>query len=152
MSNSNAEEIAAIPEGQSLAITAEGLYLANLLMLPGIAFIAILWLYHKNKDSAPELALCHLRQTVSATLWAFAIIVVLNIVIIFSGGYGTSRMWMIIMVYFEIIHIPLILLGVVGALKALRGKLFKYPLIGVKCATAMDGGNTGNAGAVASDK
>jgi uncharacterized Tic20 family protein len=126
-------ELPSLPEGQPLAVTAEGLYLANLLMLPGIAFIAILWLYFRNKESAPKLALCHLRQTVSATLWAIAIILVLNGVIIASGGYGTSRMWMIIMIYFEVIHVPLILIGVVGALKALQGKPFKYPLIGVKC-------------------
>lgn len=132
MENGTSNEIKTPPEGQGLAITTEALYVANLLMLPGIAFLAILWLYHSNKGSASEFALCHMRQTISATLWVIALIVVLNVVIIFSGGYGSPNMWLIIMA-FEFIHIPLILVGVIGALKALHGKPFKYPLIGVKC-------------------
>jgi hypothetical protein len=132
MSEIPESELPSLPEGQPLAVTAEGLYLANLLMLPGIAFIAILWLYFRNKESAPKLALCHLRQTIAATLWVIALIVLLNVVIIYSGGYGSPNMWLIIMA-FEFIHIPLILIGVVGAVKALHGKPFKYPLIGVKC-------------------
>lgn len=133
MSDKPESEHPPLPEGQTLAITAEGLYLANLLMMPGIAFIAILLLYYRNKESAPELALCHLRQTISATLWALLFIAILNVVIMVNDGYGSTQMWWIIMIYFEVIHVPLILIGVVGAIKALRGKMFKYPLIGVKC-------------------
>lgn len=55
--------------GQGLAVTAEALYLINLLLLPVIAFITLLILYSRNIAQAPPLAVCHLRQTLSASLW-----------------------------------------------------------------------------------
>ena len=41
--------------GQTLAVVAESLYLANLLILPGIGFIALFWLWRKHRE-APMLA------------------------------------------------------------------------------------------------
>jgi len=45
--------------GQGLAVTAEVLYITNLLLLPGLAFIALLVVYVRNIRSAPALAACH---------------------------------------------------------------------------------------------
>lgn len=36
---------------QHLAVTAEALYLANLLLLPGFSFAALLWLYFRHRTS-----------------------------------------------------------------------------------------------------
>ena len=58
--------------GQSLAVWAETLYLANLLLVPGLAFLMLLWLYFKRSADTPALAVCHLRQAISASLWAGA--------------------------------------------------------------------------------
>ena len=56
------------PPGQSLAVFAEVLYLANLLLLPGIAFVVLLLLYVRNIGTAAPLPAAHLRQTVSTWL------------------------------------------------------------------------------------
>ena len=56
--------------GQGLAVMAEALYITNLLLLPGLAFIALLVVYIRNIHIAPALTVCHLRQTLSASLWA----------------------------------------------------------------------------------
>ena len=42
--------------GQTLATVAETLYLANLLLVPGVAFAGLLWLYWRHAGSAPPLA------------------------------------------------------------------------------------------------
>ena len=60
--------------GQSIAVSSEVLYLANLLLLPGLAFFGLLALWSAHRRTAPPLARCHLRQTVSASLWAAAIL------------------------------------------------------------------------------
>ena len=52
--------------GQGLAVTAEALYIVNLLLLPGLAFIGLLFVYIKNIHTAPALAACHqIRQCVT---------------------------------------------------------------------------------------
>ena len=46
----------AAPLGQSLALAAESLYLINLLVLPGLGFLALLWLYFRRRANAAPLA------------------------------------------------------------------------------------------------
>lgn len=113
--------------GQSLAITAEGLYLANLLLAPGFAFLVLLWLYTRRLRY-PELARHHICQTVSASLWAGIMLVVVNIVIIASGGYDSPYVWMIVLIYFTVCHSALTLLGIVGLALAMAGSPVRYPL------------------------
>lgn len=125
-------EQAEIP-GQSLAVWAETLYLANLLIAPGLAFAALLWLYFKRGAGMPALAACHLRQTVSASLWAGALLVIANIAIILLGGYAAPKTWVIVIIYFTTCHSTLVLLGVLGLAKALAGQKYVYPLVGRPC-------------------
>ena len=67
----------AFDEADSLeAVAAEILYLVNLLLLPGLAFIALLVVYFRHIKPAPALARCHLRQTLSASLWAGGLLLV----------------------------------------------------------------------------
>src|SRR6185369_12814761 len=54
--------------GQSIAVAAELLFLANLLLAPGLAFAAIFWLWRKHPE-APPLARNHLKQTFYVSLW-----------------------------------------------------------------------------------
>lgn len=125
---------AAEPEipGQSLAIWAESLYLVNLLLAPGLAFAALLWLYVKRR-AAPPLALCHLRQAISASLWAGVLLIVANLLIVLLGGYSAPSTWVIAILYFTTCHSTLVLLGVLGLAKALAGQPYVYPLIGKHC-------------------
>jgi len=116
--------------GQGLAVAAEVLYLGNLLLLPGIAFIALVLVYFSNIRQAPALAVCHLRQTLSASLWAGALLLVANISILLLGGYRSPNTWMVVIIYFTTCHATLVLLGVAGLAKAMAGQCYRYPLVG----------------------
>lgn len=119
--------------GQGVAVMAEALYLANLLLLPGFAFAILLWLFFRHYRNGPPLARCHLRQTVAASLWAGVILVVVNVLILATGGYQSANVWMYVIIYFTVGHSSLILLGMIGLAKAMAGRAWRYPLIGVRC-------------------
>ena len=119
--------------GQSLAVWAEVLYLSNLLIAPGLAFAALLWLYFKRRTDMPALALCHLRQTISASVWAGVLLVIANLLIILLGGYAAPKTWVIVIIYFTTCHSTLVLLGVLGLAKAMAGQKYVYPLVGRPC-------------------
>jgi len=119
--------------GQSLAVWTEVLYLSNLLIAPGLAFAALLWLYFKRSADMPALARCHLRQAISASLWAGALLVIANVAIILFGGYTAPKTWVIVIIYFTTCHSTLVLLGVLGLAKAMAGQKYVYPLVGRPC-------------------
>lgn len=119
--------------GQTLAVAAESLYLVNLLLVPGVAFVVLLWLYGRHVNSAPPLARCHLRNTVSASLWAGVLLVIANAVIIALGGYDAPYTWMVVVLYFTIAHSTLVIFGILGVAKAGAGQPFRYPLVGRPC-------------------
>ena len=119
--------------GQSLAITAEALYLINLLLVPGVAFLVLLFLYWRYIGTAPALARCHLRQVVTVSLWAGGLLVAVNAVIILIGGYDSPYTWLVVVIYFTTFHATLVLLGTVGLAKAMAGQNYRYPLIGRPC-------------------
>ncbi len=118
--------------GREIAVAAEALYLANLMIIPGIAFVALLVLWFRERQRAPELARNHLRQTVAASLGAGALLVVANAAIILAGGYTSPHTWIIVILYFTTCHSTLIFCGAIGLAKALAGKPFRFPLIGPK--------------------
>ena len=124
------EQSEPVVPGQGLAVTAEVLYITNLLLLPGLAFIALLGVYFTTIKAAPALAVCHLRQTLSASLWAGALLLVANIIIVLLGGYRSPHTWMVVIIYFTTCHATLVLLGVLGLARAMAGQCFRYPLVG----------------------
>ena len=119
--------------GQALAVTAEALYIANLLLVPGLCFIILLRLYFKHRASAPALAVCHLRQTVSASIWAGVLLIIANLAIFLLGGYTSANTWTVAIIYFTTCHSALVLLGILGLAKAMAGQNFVYPLVGRPC-------------------
>lgn len=132
--DSGARTVAAAPPGQALAVAAEALYLVNLLLLPGLAFVALLVLYARNRRSAPPLARCHLRQTVAASVWAGLLLILVNALILALGGYSAPGTWVVLVLYFVSCHGALVLLGVLGLAKAMAGQPYRYPLLGRPCA------------------
>lgn len=117
-------------QGEGLATTAEALYLANLLIMPGLAFLVLVAIYLRRRREAPPLALAHLQQTLSASLWAGALLVLVNALILAAGGYGGVWTWVVVIIYFTVCHATLVLLGVVGLTKAMAGQCWRYPLVG----------------------
>ena len=120
----------ATPAGAGLAIAAESLYLANLLLLPGISFLILLYLALRAGPDTPPLAKAHLSQTVTASLWAGGLLVVVNALILLLGGYTGAHTWVLVILYFTVCHSTLVLLGVVGLSKAMAGQCWRYPLVG----------------------
>ncbi len=121
---------AEFPDDTPMAIAAEVLYLVNLLLLPGVAFLLLLLLYLKYKNSAPALSRNHLRQTMAASLWAGVLLIAVNGLILALGGYDAPSTWVILILYFTTCHASLVLLGVLGLSKALAGQRYRYPLLG----------------------
>lgn len=115
------------------AIIAEGLFLCNLLVLPGVAFLILVVMYLRYASQCNALCRCHLKQTLVASLWAGFLIIVVNAYILLVGGYDQPGTWVLLIIYFTTIHATLVLLGVVGLSKALAGKHYHYPLIGAQC-------------------
>jgi uncharacterized Tic20 family protein len=118
------------PPGQGLAILAESLFLANLLVLPGLSFLALAWLFLRHARTAPALAQNHLYQAFSASLWAGVLLVLINLVIILLGGYRGIHTWVIVILYFTFVHSTLVIVGMVGLAKAMSGQSWTMPLFG----------------------
>jgi hypothetical protein len=116
--------------GQSLAIAAETLYLANLMLAPGLAFLVLAWLWLKRRHGAPPLARCHLDQTFFVSLWGGVLIVVANAALFLVFGWDWEWTCVIVVLYFTAVHSTLILLGMVVLAKAMAGKPYVYPWIG----------------------
>jgi hypothetical protein len=121
------------PPGQSLAVAAEALYLINLMLAPGLAFLILMWMWFKRRQDAPPLARCHLDQTFFVSLWGGLLIVGANALLFLWLGWDWEWTWVIVVIYFTCVHSTLILLGMVGLAKAMAGKTYAYPLIGPRC-------------------
>jgi len=119
--------------GQGLAVAAESLYLTNLMLAPGLAFLVIVWLWLKRREGAPALARCHLDQTFFVSLWGGVLIVVACAAILLLGGLDWEWTWVIVIMYFTCVHSTLIMFGALGLAKAMAGKPYRYPLIGPHC-------------------
>jgi uncharacterized Tic20 family protein len=117
-------------DGMSLAVKAESLYLVNLMLAPGVAFVLLLLLYWFNRGRADALALNHLSQTVGVTVTGGTLIVVVSALFILIGGLDAGYTLMVVVLYFTFIHSSLILMGVMGLVKAMAGEHYVFPLIG----------------------
>lgn len=125
--------------GVALAVAAEALYLANLLLLPGIAFVLLLWQW-RRRATVPPLAQAHLSQTVSGSLWAGVLLVLANALILLLGGYHGPYVWIVVITYFTLCHAMLVMFGAYGLAKAMAGQCWRFPLVGRPLLAACSGG------------
>jgi hypothetical protein len=120
--------------GRRLAVGAEALYLANLLFAPGLAFLALAFLWRRYRHKGPTLARDHLRQTFLVSLWGGLLMVAVTGALLIFGDLAWARasgtVWVAVILYFTCIHSTLVLFGIVGLARALAGQAFRYPLIG----------------------
>ena len=119
-------------EGQSLAVLAESLYVANLLILPFAAFIVLLIIFLKKHRDAPAMAQSHLEQTLSASIAIAVMFVAAAAIVLLLKMWGLEdvAVWIIVVILFTIIHATMVLFGVLGLAKAMAGKCWRYPLFG----------------------
>ena len=118
--------------GKNLAISAESLYLLNLLIIPGIGFLLLLLAYVFKNADAPPLARNHLSQTVGVSLIGGVLIIAIIGLLFLMGGLNSAYTWTVVVLYFTLVHSSLILMGMMGLVKAMSGEHFVYPLIGKK--------------------
>ncbi|MBL8488508.1 MAG: hypothetical protein JNK22_15605 [Rhodocyclaceae bacterium] len=117
-------------DGQGLAVAAESLYLANLLLAPGLAFAAIAWLWVTRRAGAPPLARCHLDQAFFVSLWGGVLLAVFSAAFVLLGGLHWKWTWVLVILYFTCAHSALVLFGILGLARAMAGQPYVYPLIG----------------------
>jgi hypothetical protein len=117
-----------------VAVAAESLYLTNLLLLPGLAFLVLLWLWRRYRRAGSPLgsplARSHLAQTLSGSLWAGVLLIVANGLILLLGGYEGAYTWVVLITYFTLCHSSLVVLGAFGLAKAMAGQCWRFPLVG----------------------
>lgn len=125
-----ASEASPAADGRGLAVLAESLYLANLLVAPGLAFAVLAWLWLRHRHSAPPLARNHLHQACHVSVVAGVLIVCLSGVLVLLGGWRWHWTWVVVLTYFVCIHGTLVLLGMFALSKAMAGQVWHYPLVG----------------------
>jgi len=113
-----------------LATWAGTLYLLNLLLTPGLAFLLLIILYQKNKDDGSKFVLGHIRQNLLAMIVSGMAIVGVSGAILLLGGFDSPWAWMVMILYGLTIHATLVLLGVISVVKASNGETYQYPLFG----------------------
>lgn len=111
------------------AALAQGLFIANLTILPGAALLALaaLWLRHRHDR---DLGAIHLEQALFTTLWAGGIALATALVTIRLGGTDVPLTWAILLPALVCLHAAFIVLGVVGLTRALAGQTWRYPVLG----------------------
>ncbi|RMG29106.1 MAG: hypothetical protein D6721_06930 [Gammaproteobacteria bacterium] len=112
-----------------LAVWAETLYLVNLMLAPGLAFLVLAVLYFRARRVGP-LARNHLSQAFGVSLLGGGLLVAVVALLVAFGDLSSGTLWMWVVLYFTFIHSTLILLGVLGLVKAMNGEHFVYPLLG----------------------
>lgn len=111
------------------AVLAQGLFIANLTILPGVGFAALFMLWLRHRHDA-DLAAIHLEQALFTTLWAGAIVLGTVLVTIQLGGTGVPLTWAILLPALVLIQATLIVLGIVALTRANSGKAWRYPVLG----------------------
>ena len=106
-----------------IAIIAQVLYLSNLLALPLLSLVALLYLYRRYAQSDDLLGRCHLQQMVKLSLWFFIIVVGGALLIWLIVGDSIAGISMVVL-YAVVMHTAFVLLGVLGLANAISGKHF----------------------------
>lgn len=118
------------PDPRVVAVQAEALYLVNLLLMPGLAFLLLLWLNRRHAGSDNRLTRCHLSQTVAASIWAGLLLLAIPGAVVSFVGLERPATWVVLVLYFVCCHAGMVLLGVLGLSRAIAGQVFVYPLFG----------------------
>lgn len=120
------------PPGPRLAVTAEVLFLVNLMLAPGVAFLILVVLWRRHRNDTHPLVRNHLRQTVAASLWGGSLLVGVTVAVVLLGGFTNPWSWVVSLIYFVCFHAALILFGVIGLSRAMASRPYRYPVIGPK--------------------
>jgi uncharacterized membrane protein len=101
------------------------LFLANLSVLPVIAFIILMILWRSYTANGKFLA-THYRETIKASFLAGVLLAIVSVIIVLLGGFQNPWTWVILIIYLTLCHSLFLLLGVLGFSKARNGKSFQF--------------------------
>ena len=116
----------------SLAVLAASLYLLNLLLLPGMAFGVLVWLWATRRRDASSVDRSHLDNALRGSLLAGTMLVGVALFILIPGGFGHPATWVALILYLVTFHAAFVLVGVLMLVKALAAQPFCFPLVGVR--------------------
>ena len=108
-------------QNKTNAIIYQSLYLANLLLLPGLSFVALIWLFIKHKNIYGWQRI-HLYRSVQLGVIAGILLVVVPLVVVYGGNEFEASI-MVMLVYFVTNHALLVLLGMFNITRAMAKKL-----------------------------
>ncbi|MEH6811633.1 MAG: hypothetical protein V7677_03780 [Motiliproteus sp.] len=118
------------PIYKQIPVVLQGLYLLNLLALPLLAMISILYLCKKHWHSEDLVTRCHTRQVIASSIW-FAIVVLGGSLLFWLVGDHGPQLWTMLLMYLIVFHTTFVMIGLVGLAKAITGKPYQPYLIGV---------------------
>lgn len=107
--------------GHQLASIAAMMYLVNLLLLPGIALGALIWMRSRYAASSPPLAVYHLRLAINASLIAILIIAGGSAVLWLLFSHSATGISMVLL-YAITSHTFCVLWGIFCLARAMSGK------------------------------
>ncbi len=106
----------------SLGVKTQVWYLVNLLVLPGIGFLMVVWYYFSYRSGGvSKFALSHARGALMASLIGGASIVMGCLGLFFLVS-DPQNAWPLIILYFTIMHSTFILWGILNVARAMAGK------------------------------
>ncbi len=108
-------------KNQNSAILYQSLYLMNLLLIPGLAFLALLYLFYRDNDRQGWQRIHLYRALQISILVGVFLIVIPLLVLVFTNQFQTSLM--LILVYFVTLHAAFVLIGMLNIARAMAKKL-----------------------------
>ncbi len=112
---------------RSLSVLAPSLYLLNLLLLPGIAFLILCYMYMTRRDTSDAVTRIQIEQNFYASIVSGVAIIGVSVVILSVGGFSSIYGWMFMIIYAVSVHATFVLLGVLSLSKSLNHEAYIYP-------------------------
>lgn len=105
-----------------LAILAQVLYLGNLLALPGILLLVLIYLYFRfARGRSSDLATAHIRLATWMSLLGF-VLLGSTVAVFWLAGLYTAGTWTAVILILLIMHTSLVMFGIVALARAMAGK------------------------------
>ena len=115
---------------KQIPVVLHGLYLINLLALPGLAMIPMMYLCRLHWHSRDRVTFCHVRQVLAATIW-FLLVFFGGVLLFWLVGDNSPHHWTMLLMYLIVFNTTFVMVGMVGLAKAITGKTYRPYLIGV---------------------
>ncbi|WDE07882.1 hypothetical protein SG34_013935 [Thalassomonas viridans] len=104
-----------------LAIISQSLYLANLLLIPGVCFIFLVWFFYRNRR-VKNWGGIHLYRALQLSVAAGAALVGVPLLFVWFSADVQASLMMVVL-YFVTMHAALVLVGMLNLSRAMARKL-----------------------------